>query len=48
MGGLFNIFVWYYAKDLHLFDDNAEKAAEENDVKDDGNALYLKIRKEKQ
>ncbi|XP_034478037.1 solute carrier organic anion transporter family member 74D-like [Drosophila innubila] len=47
-GGLFNIFVWYYAKDLQIFDDNEKKTTEDNYLNDDRNALQLKIRKEKQ
>ncbi|KAM8711496.1 hypothetical protein ACLKA7_000613 [Drosophila subpalustris] len=50
-GGFFNIAVWYYAKDLQIFDDNegtdaAKKTAEDHKLKDDLNSIPLQIRKD--
>jgi len=52
MGAIFNIAVWYYAKDLQIFDDVVEtdaakkNSAEDNNLK--GNALQLQVKPEKQ
>lgn len=45
LGGFFNIFVWYYSKDLQLFDDEQEGSKEKKmsivSIKDFGSSLQI-------
>ncbi|XP_034102050.1 solute carrier organic anion transporter family member 74D-like [Drosophila albomicans] len=52
LGGFCNIFVWYYAKHLQIFDENEEtklslKRKEENILQGLGSTLQLEIKEEK-
>ncbi|KAH8299715.1 hypothetical protein KR044_005011 [Drosophila immigrans] len=52
LGSFFNMFVWYYAKDLQIFDENEEmslslKRKEENILQGLGSKLQLEMKEEK-